>query len=221
MSASVPPGCDLSKVWQQLQAAQKQQQDRLAEQQAARAAAGAGTATQQPSGELSCCICFGRGGAARADLWSMRTERATVRSVAAGVLELEVCSQSWEAHLVKCLCTIKACPPQPAEAPPAQPRLGGAPASQQQQRQQHAQQPPGGDAGRATSSTQQPQQQPLEQPTLAMGDRVWVFLNSKLGATVDLHPGSRLVVQPPWFTVQRPVGQGGSPPVLLPYLLGG
>jgi len=93
-----------------------------------------------------------------------------------GALELEINSQSWEAHLVKCSCTVIKCPT----------------AVQQSQRQSQAQ--------------QQQQQTQVQQQQPGVGEKVFVMLNSKSGHSVELRPGSRVHLHPPWHVVQQGPG---------------
>jgi hypothetical protein len=109
-----------------------------------------------------------------------------------GALELEIHNKSWEAHLVKCSCTVKNCPPPPRQ--------------QQTQRQQVA----------VGSSTEAPQQQPV-QPQV--GEKVFVLVSSKASHNVELRPGSRVKLHMPWHVLapQEP----GKPMVLLGYFMSG
>jgi hypothetical protein len=106
---------------------------------------------------------------------------------------LEVHSKSWEAHLVKCSCTVTKCPPPTAQ-------------TQQQQSQRQTQAQPA-----VTQQQQQQQQQP------AVGDKVFVLVNSKAGHYVELRPGSRVRLHTPWH-VMAPQ-QPGKPMVLLGYFM--
>jgi hypothetical protein len=100
--------------------------------------------------------------------------------------------------MVKCLCTVKACPLPPPAAAAAPP-------------------PPAAAAAAATAGAPPaPQQQTLQQHR-RVGEQVWVFLNSKLGFG-DLQPRSRFRLQAPWFDVAGG-GASGSLPVLLAYLV--
>lgn len=99
-------------------------------------------------------------------------------------------SKSWEAHLVKCCCSVSKCPP----------------ATQHTTQQQQTQRQQGG-------STQAAAQQP--QPRV--GERVFVLINSKAGHSVDLQQGSRVKLHTPWHVMAPP--QAGKPLVLLGHFM--
>lgn len=122
----------------------------------------------------------------------------TLAAVCTGALELEVHSKSWEAHLVKCSCTVTKCPP------PAQRQ------TQQQQQQTQRQQ------GTGSSSTQAQRQQ-AQQVQPKVGDQVFVLVNSKAGHSVELRQGSRVKLHTPWHVVAPQ--QAGKPMVLLGYFM--
>lgn len=107
----------------------------------------------------------------------------------AGALELEVVNKAWEAHLVKCCCTVTKCPPAPQHTQPQQ---------QLTQRQQGTQ-------------AAQPQPQPR------VGDRVFVLINSKAGHSVDLQQGSRVKLHTPWHVMAA--AQPGNLMVLLGHFI--
>ena len=100
-------------------------------------------------------------------------------------------NKSWEAHLVKCCCTVTKCPPAPQHTQPQQ---------QLTQRQQ---------------GTQAAQPQPQPQPRV--GDRVFVLINSKAGHSVDLQQGSRVKLHTPWHVMAA--AQPGNPMVLLGHFI--
>jgi hypothetical protein len=117
-----------------------------------------------------------------------------------GALELEVHNKTWEAHLVKCSCTITKCPP---------PRQ-----QQQTQRQQTQAQQTQRQQGTVGSSTQAALQQQV-QPKV--GEKVLVLVSSKASHNVELRPGSRVKLHTPWHLMlpQQP----GKPMVLLGYFM--
>jgi hypothetical protein len=119
-----------------------------------------------------------------------------------GALELEIHNKSWEAHLVKCSCTVKNCPPPPRQQQTQRQQTQ----AQQTQRQQVA----------LGSSTEAPQQQPV-QPQV--GEKVFVLVSSKASHNVELRPGSRVKLHMPWHVLapQEP----GKPMVLLGYFMSG
>lgn len=113
-------------------------------------------------------------------------------------------SKSWEAHLVKCSCTVTKCPPPPATR--AQ--------QQQQSDERHTQRQEA--AGAGGSSDTRAAVTPLQQQP-AVGDQVFVLVSSKAGHSVELRPGSRVRLHTPWH-VMAPQ-QPGKPMVLLGYFM--
>lgn len=108
-------------------------------------------------------------------------------------------SKSWEAHLVKCSCTVTKCPPPATRT--------------QQQSERRAQQQ--GAAGAGGSSDTQAAVTPQQQP--AVGDQVFVLVSSKAGHSVELRPGSRVRLHTPWHVMA--LQQPGKPMVLLGYFM--
>lgn len=110
-------------------------------------------------------------------------------------------SKCWEAHLVKCSCTVTKFPPSATRTQ-----------QQQSQRQTQMQGAAGAGGSSDTQAAVTPQQQ---QP--AVGDEVFVLVSSKAGHSVELRPGSRVRLHTPWH-VMAPQ-QPGKPMVLLGYFM--